>query len=222
MSGLARARVTFAIVAATAAISFYVLLSGRVGITAVLGGFTPARFAGLTIPPFHGAPVPAVLTPLTATLLHAGVGHLGFNMAGLAFAGALTERALGGRGLAVLYVAGAYAAALGQWFPNPLSTVPMIGASGAVSAVVAAYALLYGRRRTRTLGPGRGAVVHAAWLALAWIGLQVLVEVAGFGGGRVAVGAHIGGFLAGLALAGPLFAMRSSRIGRGLRANRLP
>jgi len=205
---VARAPVTVALVAATTAASVLVMLAGVVGLAAILGGFLPLRLEGLVIPPAHGPAVPVALTPLSATLIHAGPGHLLFNLVTLAFAGALVERALGGWGLVVLYVLGAYAAALGQWLPDPMSTAPMIGASGAISAVVGAYALLYGRSRARAIGPFSATAVHAGWLAAAWVGIQLLVGAAGFGGGRVAVGAHVGGFLAGLLLARPLLAWR--------------
>lgn len=208
MSVVARTPVTVALLVATVTASVLVLLAGAVGLAAVLGGFLPLRFYGLVIPPVHGPAIPALLTPLSATLIHAGPGHLLFNMVTLAFAGALVERALGGWGLVVLYVVGAYAAAVGQWLPDPRSAVPMIGASGAISAVVGAYALLYGRGRARAIGPFPAIVVHAAWLAAAWIGIQLLVGAVGFGGGRVAIGAHVGGFLAGLALARPLLRWR--------------
>ena len=206
-----RVPVTVALAAATTAASVLVMLAGQVGLAAVLGGFLPLRLYGLVIPPVHGAAIPVALTPLSATLLHAGPGHLLFNLVTFVFAGALVERALGGWGLAILYVVGAYAAAFGQWLPDPQSSVPMIGASGAISAVVGAYALLYGRGRARAIGPIPAVAVHAAWLAAAWIGIQLLVGAVGFGGGRVAIGAHVGGFLAGLALARPLLAWRYRR-----------
>ena len=55
----------------------------------------------------------------------------------------------------------------------------MIGASGAISAVVGAYALLYGERRAQAIGPVPAGVVHVAWLAAAWIGIQLLIGLAG-------------------------------------------
>ena len=56
-----------------------------------------------------------MLTPLTATLVHGGLLHLGFNMLMLVWCGTQVERVLGRTGLIVLYVVGAYAAALAQW-----------------------------------------------------------------------------------------------------------
>lgn len=197
---------TVALVAATAAASVFILLSGWLAPAAVLGGFIPERFTGLVIPPELGYAVPAWATPLSATLIHGGVGHLLLNMAMLGYCGASTERALGAGPLLILYVVGAYAAAIGQWLIG--GGGPTIGASGAISAVVAAYALLYGRNRVRRLGPVPGGLVHVVWLAVAWVGLQLLVGAIGFDGAPIAIGAHIGGFLAGLALAQPLLLWR--------------
>ena len=196
-----------AIAAATTAASVLVLLSGWLPYAAVMGGFIPERFAGLVIPDELGAAVPAALTPISATLIHGGVGHLALNLLMLVYCGLLVERAVGAAGLVVLYVAGGYAAAVGQWLIG--GGGPMIGASGAISAVVAAYALFYSRNRTRRVGPVPGSLVHVAWLAAAWVGIQLLVGQVGIGGGAsIAVGAHIGGFMAGLALARPLLLWR--------------
>ena len=145
--------------------------------------------------------------------MHAGLAHLVLNLVMLAFCGGQVERAVGPDGTAVLYVVGAYVAAFGQWLLAPASIVPVIGASGAISAVVAAYALLFGQREVKPLGPVPGRVVHVLWLAVAWIGIQLLIGYAGMGmpgagGAQVAIGAHIGGFDAGLAQARPLLLWR--------------
>ena len=87
--------------------------------------------------------------------------------------------------------------------------VPMIGASGAISAIVGAYAILYGRPRESKLSPKVARWVHIAWLAAAWTGLQLLVGYASrLNGTGIAAGAHIGGFLAGLLMARPLLRWR--------------
>jgi membrane associated rhomboid family serine protease len=200
---------TFAIAVATVAVSLLLLWMGWLGPAAVGGGVIPARLSGAVLPPDHGLAVTAWLTPLTATLIHGGIAHLALNLAMFAFCGAMVERALGWGGVVVLYGVGAYAAAVGQWALAPMSPMPMIGASGAISAVVAAYALLYGERRARSIGPIPAGVVHVLWLAAGWIGIQALTGVAGLGGGpAIAIGAHIGGFLAGVALAKPLLLWR--------------
>ncbi|MEQ9662436.1 MAG: rhomboid family intramembrane serine protease [Parasphingopyxis sp.] len=161
------------------------------------GGFIPLRFSGeLEIP---GA-LPAILTPLSATFLHADFMHVGFNMLLLWFCGKGVERAIGIRGIVVLYIFGAYVSAGGHYLFNADEAGPMIGASGAVSAIVGAYALLYSRPRN-----GRGGWVHVAQLAGAWILIQLLIGLSSWGSPMpIAIVAHIFGFVAGLALARPL------------------
>lgn len=203
---------TAVITAVTLAVSLLILLSGWLPEAAIGGGVIPARLSGAVMPAYLGLVIPTWLTPLTATLVHGGIAHVALNLVMLAYCGAQAERPLGSGGIAALYVVGAYAAAAGQWALAPTSPMPMIGASGAISAVVAAYALLYGERRAQKVGPVPAGAVHVLWLAAAWIGIQALIGVAGLGGGpAIAVGAHIGGFLAGLALARPLLLWRYRR-----------
>ena len=195
---------TAGIAVVTAAVSLLLLATG-LEIGAIEGGFIPARTGMLADHPFL---LPVWITPLTATLVHGGIAHLALNLVMFVFCGQQVERALGPKALVLLYVVGAYAAALGQWAMDPASTGPMIGASGAISAIIAAYALLYGERRARRLGPLSADLVHALWLGAAWIGIQLLMGVAGIGGVTIAIGAHIGGFVAGLLMARPLLLWR--------------
>jgi membrane associated rhomboid family serine protease len=190
-------------------------LGGGAGL---IGGFIPARFtapgfseqlhalvAGQALPFL----VPAWLTPLSACLLHAGIFHLLFNLVMLGYCGKAVERVLGAGGIVWLYGAGAYAAALAQFLAGPDSVVPMVGASGAISAVVGAYSLLYGRQQPNTTHPRLGRFLHIIWLAIGWIAIQLLVGFASAQQGMaIAVAAHIGGFLLGLALAVPLLRWR--------------
>lgn len=208
------ARATTALALVTILVSGVVLATGMLPWAAIGSGFVPARLDGALLPADVGFVTPVWLTPLTATLLHGGIAHLAFNLVMLVYCGRACERAFGPGLLVLLYVVGAYAAAGGQWLLATDSPVPMIGASGAISAIVAAYALLYGERRANAIGPIPGSVVQVAWLAVGWIGIQALMGVAGMGaaglggGAAIAIGAHIGGFLAGLALARPLLIWR--------------
>jgi len=163
------ARTTSFIAAATVA-SWVLLSVTGFDLTAdMIGGFMPARVSGLDLP---GA-LPVWITPLSATLLHGGLLHLGFNMLMLVYCGRMVEAALGSAGLGVLYVVGAYAAALSQYAANPLDLSPMIGASGATSAVFGAYALLFGRPRGFATHPRIGMAINIAWLAMAWIAMPI-------------------------------------------------
>lgn len=171
-------------------------------------GFIPGRFGSELIAP-PGTLLPFVVTPLSSAFLHAGVLHLVFNMVMLLFIGRQLETPLGSSATAFLLVAGAYAGALAQWIANPGSLVVVIGASGAISALLAVYALIFSRTRTSAIGPISGAWVRALWLAAAWIGLQLLIGFAGGGDfANIAIWAHVGGFLAGLLLARPLLRWR--------------
>lgn len=200
-------------------ISLAIIALNLVGYAAVTAGFIPAIASGIVVvPPEAGITLlPAWVTPLTTTLIHGGFAHLALNMVMFFYCAAQTERALGWKAILILYLVGAYAAALGQWVQDPSSAIPMIGASGAISAVVAAYALLFGTRSARAIGPLPARLVHALWLGAAWIGIQLLIGFSGLGGGglspssgggAIAVAAHIGGFLAGLVLTRPLLLWR--------------
>jgi len=165
-------------------------------------GFIPARFSGLiTVSPA----VPTFLTPLTATLAHANAMHIGFNMLIFVWCGTAVERVLGKVGLVLLYLVGAYASALAQWAVAPTSIVQMIGASGAVSAVIGAYALSFGRAKRVTNNFHLNRWINVVWLMVAWVVLQAMMGwLANSQGYALAIAAHIGGFAAGLLLQRPL------------------
>ncbi len=202
-------RVVWTIVAIVALASALLIVTGRVDWAAVVGGFIPARIgidpaqvAGLSL-------VPVWVTPLSATLIHDGWAHLGFNLLSLLVVATPTQRAVGARGLAVLWLVGAYAAAAAQWAVDPASMVPAIGASGAISALIGAYALLFGQGKAKAIGPVPAHVVHAVWLGAGWTMLNLLIGWASAqGGAPIGWAAHIGGFVAGMLLLRPLLKWR--------------
>lgn len=199
-----QARVTLGLAAVTALAWLLTTGAGAGDAAALAGGFIPARFhtAG-----WDGVPV--WLTPLSATLVHAGFVHLLFNLLMLLFCGRAVEGIIGPVGLAILYVIGAYTAAGAYYLAGPTEAGVMVGASGAISAVVGAYAILFGRNKVKLANPTLALWVHALWLGAAWVGLQLLTGYAfATGGPRIAVSAHIGGFIAGLLLAKPLLLLR--------------
>jgi membrane associated rhomboid family serine protease len=174
--------------------------------TALTLGFIPARIGGPQVP---WTAVPAWLTPLSATIAHSGLVHLGFNMLMLLWCGAAVERVLGASSLILLYVVGAFAAAAAQWLADPNGIVPMVGASGAVSAVIGAYSLSFGRPRQFTRSQAANRWINALWLMAAWVVLQLMIGwLAGGQGYLLATPAHIGGFAAGLLLQRPLLLWR--------------
>ena len=196
------------VVAAATAFAWLVTWVLRIDVTsaAIWGGFIPVRMPGIA---GDEGLAPTWLTPLTATLVHGGPFHLLFNLLVLLVCGRAIEPIVGRWGFVSLYVIGAYAAAAAQYAVEPASEIPMIGASGAISAVLGAYALLFGRNKVRVANVRLAILINALWLAAAWIGLQILV---GFTfrsfGTNIAIAAHIGGFLAGLLLAKPLLMLR--------------
>jgi membrane associated rhomboid family serine protease len=153
--------------------------------------------------------VPALLTPLSATLVHGSLLHLAGNLLMLMWCGLAVERVLGGRSLLLLYAIGAYVAASAQFLVGPHSDNPMIGASGAISALIGAFALSYGQQKAIVKSRTLNRWLNVAWLMVAWIVIQI-----GFGylmgtqGMLLATPAHIGGFIAGLAMQRPLLLWR--------------
>ena len=182
------------------------MLTGRDNEAALAAGLIPARLSGLL--PMANA-VPAFLTPLTATLLHGGALHLIFNLVMLVWVGTQLERVLGPKAVIACYLVGAYAAAGTQWLVGPASTMPMIGASGAISALFGAYALMFGEPKQVFANRTANRALHAAWLLAAWIVIQWMTALlAGGQGMLLATPAHIGGFVAGLLLQRPLLLWR--------------
>lgn len=204
-------RTTNAIALVTFVLFLLLLATGQIDNAALLGGFIPARIGNPGL--LDGmAAVPWWLTPLSCTFVHAGWLHIGFNLLMLLFCGRQVEHVLGRTGTLILYVAGAYAACFAQWAITPESINPMVGASGAISAIIATYALLYSQQQVRRIGPLSANFVRVLWLAAAWIAIQLMIGVATAGGlgdlGQIAIAAHIGGFLVGLALTRPMLRWR--------------
>jgi membrane associated rhomboid family serine protease len=169
-------------------------------------GFIPDRLNGAVV---LGPTVPAFLTPLSATLVHAGLIHVGMNLLILAWCGSQVERILGAKPLVFLYGVSAYTAAMTQWLVMPHSQVPMVGASGAISGVIGAFALSFGQQKRIVQSHSLNRALNAAWLLAAWVVLQMMTGfLAGTQGVLVATPAHVGGFLSGLLLQRPLLMWR--------------
>jgi membrane associated rhomboid family serine protease len=201
-----RAQATLAIAGVTALAWLLAAGTGNADLAAVWGGFSPERVQGVF---GDEGLAPIWLTPLTATLIHAGFVHLLFNLLILLFCGRAVETILGMRGLLILYVVGAYVAAAAHYFIHMQDSAPMVGASGAISAVFGAYAMLFGRNRVKVAHPRLAVWLYALWLGAAWVGLQLLTGITFETlGTRIAIAAHIGGFLVGLLLARPLLLLR--------------
>ena len=149
------------------------------------------------------SPPPEPLTLVTSMFLHGGFMHLIGNMAYLWIFGNNIEDVLGRVRFIVFYLLGGIAAGLTHIFLSPSSAVPAIGASGAISAVLGAYLVLYPRARVRAL-LFLGFFIRIVWvpaivLLVFWFVFQLLsAAVTPRTEGGVAWFAHIGGFVAGL------------------------
>jgi membrane associated rhomboid family serine protease len=168
-------------------------------------GVVPREYSlGRDLPP--GIPLPFWSTLITSMFLHGGWAHLGGNMLFLWIFGDNLERVMGHLRYALFYLVTGLAAGLAHIAFNSGSTLPSVGASGAISGILGGYLLLFPRNRVRVLTRGGIMQVPAFVMLGLWIVLQL---VSGFGsvartdettGGGVAYMAHIGGFAAGLLL----------------------
>lgn len=178
-------------------------------------GVIPAVLLGGLQLPEEIALVAPPATVFTSMFLHGGWMHLIGNMLYLWIFGNNVEDAMGHARFLVFYVLCGIAAALAQALPDPQSTIPMIGASGAISGVLGAYLLLYPHARVLVAVPIGFYLttvrIKAGWVLGFWFVMQLISSAANAGQqGGVAFGAHIGGFIAGMALL-PLFKRRGMR-----------
>lgn len=197
--------VTWALIAVNVAVFVWQMALVEVGYGGVIGdfGFVPYRFLS--------APLAEGFTVLTSMFMHGGWLHLLGNMWFLWIFGDNVEDAMGhGRYLA-FYLLGGVAAAFAQLATDPASPIPMVGASGAIAAVLGAYLTLYPRSPITVLNPvpllwfvfGFAFELPAWFIVLEWFFVNLL---GGFGAmasgasGGVAFFAHVGGFVAGLLL----------------------
>lgn len=210
--------VTLALLAANGAVFFHELqlqAQGNLALNRFLLRYAlvPCEFA-------HSCRIPAValrpywLTLISSMFMHAGWLHLLGNMLFLFLFGRYVESAFGHLRYLLFYLLAGLAASGLEIATARLSSVPGLGASGAIAGVLAAYLVLHPRSRVRTLVPIIE-LLFPLWLP-AWlmIGIWFLIQLlngstalstaAGESAGGVAYMAHVGGFLAGLVLVWPL------------------
>jgi membrane associated rhomboid family serine protease len=167
---------------------------------------------GLDVPPTSPWGLPS--TMLTSMFMHGGWSHIIGNMAYLWVFGDNIEHTLGKPAYLVFYLACGAAAAVAHLWSDPLSNVPTLGASGAISGVLGAYLLLYPTNGVNCLvifGFFIRTVTLPAMIVLGfWIVLQLFNGLLAptIEGGGVAYWAHIGGFAAGMLLAVPIRLLR--------------
>lgn len=168
---------------------------------AILGlGYIPAVANGYADLTPDLVLVPEHATYLTYAFLHGDFLHLAGNMLFLWVFGDNVEDAMGHVRFLAFYCLCAIAGAVLHGYVMPESQAPLIGASGAIAGVVAAYLVLHPKVRLWVLAFGRIPLPLPAWIPLGiWIILQV-VMLFGDSGGNVSWGAHIGGLAAGAVL----------------------
>jgi membrane associated rhomboid family serine protease len=156
-------------------------------------------------------PLPYWSTLITSMFLHGGWMHLGGNMLYLWIFGDNLERVMGAAKYAAFYLVCGIAAGLAHILFAGGSSVPSVGASGAISGVLGGYLLMFPKNRVKVLAGGGVAQVPAIVVLGMWIVIQVVSQLGSITqtseGGGVAYMAHIGGFVAGMALV-KLFATR--------------
>ena len=141
-----------------------------------------------------------LLAVLYSMFLHGSLLHIGGNMLFLWIFGNNIEEVMGWVGYPIFYVASGIAAAAAQIASQPTSTVPVVGASGAIAGVMGAYLVLYPRVRIRTLLFFIIILIRdipAMWLLIFWFVLQFFTSP----GSGVAWVAHVGGFVFGALVA---------------------
>lgn len=166
----------------------------------------------IAVVPVTFAPAPfspeSLLDVLRSTFLHGGWGHILGNMLYLYLFGDNIEDRLGRVLFLVLYFVAGFVAAVAQTVVDPTSTIPMIGASGAIAGILGSYLVLFPTVRVRGVIP-LGFIPFftelPAFIVLGlWFVFQLFNGVASIGaplaGGGVAFFAHIGGFVAGVVI----------------------
>jgi membrane associated rhomboid family serine protease len=167
------------------------------------------------IPGLQETPIPVYLTLLTSMFMHGGIAHLLGNMWFLWIFGDNIEHDLGKIRYLIFYLICGLLASLAHIFLNtsgPSSLIPSLGASGAISGVMGAYLVLHPRRRVVVLLLQFVTEVPGVVAVGLWFVFQIISGLGMLGGEEtgVAYGAHIGGFIAGAAMAKP-FAVRFTR-----------
>jgi membrane associated rhomboid family serine protease len=192
---------TTALILANFLVFFYELSLGPEQIEAFFDGWGAVSAA---IVQFQNLP-----TLITAMFIHGSIAHIGGNMVALKLFGDGVEDAMGHWGYLIFYLLTGLAATATQVLIEPSSPIPIVGASGAIAGVMGAYIVVFPRRVFHV--PFRVGILIRVWdvPAFVMIGLwfvqQLFNGIASLGGdasftGGVAFWAHVGGFVAGVAL----------------------
>jgi len=199
--------VTLLLIAANISVFFYEISLGRYLPEFVkFAGVVPARFFDPQLS-VHRGPVGRYFPIFTSLFLHGGWVHLLGNMLYLwVFADNVEDR-LGHFRFLIFYLLCGFGASLAHIFANPASSVPSIGASGAIAGVLGAYFVLYPNSRVITLVPVFFFLQMIELPAFIFLGIWFLMQffngvltlgLATAQAGGIAWWAHIGGFVSGI------------------------
>jgi membrane associated rhomboid family serine protease len=186
--------VTYALIALN--VLFFLVELGGGDAFIMKWAFVPNRFVA--------NPGADILTIFTSMFMHAGWVHLGGNMLYLWIFGDNVEDRFGHTKFIIFYLLCGLAATFAQMAFNIGSTVPNLGASGAIAGVLGAYILMFPQGKVRVLQGQRVIQVSALIVIGFWIVLQLFSGIGSIANttdtGGVAYMAHIGGFIAGFVL----------------------
>ncbi len=194
--------VTIGMIVANTLVFLVTTIGGEeVTVAAVVGlGYIPSVVFDVAELPPQFVVVPEDLTYLTYAFIHSDIFHLGGNMLFLWVFGDNVEDAMGHFRFLLFYLACAAGGAFFHGIMAPQSEMPLIGASGAVAGIVAAYLILHPRVKVWVLAFGRIPLRIPAWISLAaWILLQFGMFLFG-GQDQVSWACHVGGILTGAVL----------------------
>ncbi len=201
--------VTWALIAVNVVVFLGTAMLGRSELERLflLGGLVPARFTDAAWAASAGLPPAGPLPVFTCMFLHGGWFHLISNMWVLWIFGDNVEGRMGHGRFVAFYLLAGVAASLAHGVINPTSTLPTVGASGAIAGVLGAYMILFPRSRVLTLIPICFYPLFVQLPATLFLGfwfvsqlLNGTAQAAAGAVGGVAWWAHIGGFVAGLGL----------------------
>jgi membrane associated rhomboid family serine protease len=205
--------VTYLLIGACVAVFLWQLGQNARDVVYSYGMIPAVLFGSAELPHRLGAVAPWA-TIFTSMFLHAGWLHLGGNMLFLWIFGNNIEDVLGPVRYLLLYLLSGVAAAMGQALADPSSTVPMLGASGAIAGVLGAYLLIYPNANVHVLVLIiiiLRVMTVPAWIMLSlWFAAQLVSGLFSSSGAGVAFWAHVGGFVTGIVL---LLVMRPRDLG---------
>lgn len=173
----------------------------------------------------HPLDADQALTLVTSTFLHAGWVHLAGNLLYLLVFGPPVLDRLRWKSFLALYVSGGIVGALAHTLAHPSSVAPLVGASGAIAAILGAHLVLEPRAQVTTVVPVivffEVARLPAAFVIAVWFALQLASALAPVAAmpSPIAWYAHLGGFALGAAFAAP-FALRSRSAANTSRSKR--